>query len=111
MLLVISIKVSCLTSLMKLHRGIKGGLMKPPGGCMKLHVGFLGGPHEASWGSHEAAWGVHENLRWGVMGASGPQEASWGIHGNLIGVSWRPHDGSWGHHDSSWGASKCLYFS
>ena len=49
-LLVILIKVSCLTSLMRLHGGFKGGLMKPPGGCMKLHVGFMGGAHEASWG-------------------------------------------------------------
>ena len=43
--------------------------MKPLGGLMQLHVGFMEGSHEASWGSHEAAWGVH---------------------GNLIGVSWGP---------------------
>ena len=45
--------------------------MKPPGRLMKLHVGFMGGPHEASWGSHEAAWGAHENLTgvsWGPQG-------------------------------------------
>ena len=53
--------------------------MKPLGGLMQLHVGFMEGPHEASWGSHEAAWGVH---------------------GNLIGVSWGPQEGPWGQHDS-----------
>ena len=71
MLLVILIKVRCLTSLMRLHGGFKGALMKPPGGLMKFHVGFIGGSHEAAWGSHEAAWGVHENLTgvsWGPQG-------------------------------------------
>ena len=62
--------------------------MKPHGGLMKFHVGFMGGPHEASWGSHEAAWGVHENLT-GV---------SWGPQGlkKLHGDSWEPYKGVMG---------------
>ena len=82
MLLVILIKVSRLTSLMRLHGGFKGGLMKPPAGLMKFHVGFLGEPHEASWGSHEAAWGVHENLTGVSWGPQGLMK----LHGGFMGT-------------------------
>ena len=72
-LLVILIKVSSLTSLLKLLGGFMGELMRPPGG-----------PHEASWGVHGnligVSWGPHE-------GSWGRHDSSWGPYGGFMGTS------------------------
>ena len=56
--------------------------MKPLGGHMQLHVGFMEGSHEASWGSHEAAWGVHGNL----IGVSWGPQGFMKLHGGFMGT-------------------------